>query len=432
MAKEQSNQALADQLSMITFSTIDSYMGKENKYVVVDTLAYAGHLMEDPRTIVAFTRASLGLTVIGDAEVHSSSTDNRKNTHPLKQLTRHLCKSKRFFEMTESRQRYVFQYTDALQAIGMIAGEKIVDLRSIPIAVPISAIDDVFDSDDESDDDDDVIFRSRFAHSNTLSGSTPSKANVWQNDTFGVAQPETAPPEAIISATDQFDIDIEHESRQRSPLVHQDDPRLYDVQYNQAAHILHRAFHGNHGHQESLLEVLSDEQMFTTEIIQLKELAAENDVDINYLTSIYDACGRSVIDTRTAVRLLHLQYEVARSATIPYEVLLKYCENDQVYARIFDKIDEDGYKISEDDQLEYNESDVSSVVFRDIKQWLDMKDKQPHPKDANDTSHYLDNFNDDNVNEDSADEDSADEINEDSKSVENWNDLKGDGTGNWD
>lgn len=61
-----------------------------------------------------------------------------------------------------------------------------------------------------------------------------------------------------------------------------------------------------------------------------------------------------------------------------------------------------------------------------------MKDKQPHPKDANDTSHYLDNFNDDNVNEDSADEDSADEINEDSKSVENWNDLKGDGTGNWD
>lgn len=432
MAKEQSNQALADQLSMITFSTIDSYMGKENKYVVVDTLAYAGHLMEDPRTIVAFTRASLGLTVIGDAEVHSSSTDNRKNTHPLKQLTRHLCKSKRFFEMTESRQRYVFQYTDALQAIGMIAGEKIVDLRSIPIAVPISAIDDVFDSDDESDDDDDVIFRSRFAHSNTLSGSTPSKANVWQNDTFGVAQPETAPPEAIISATDQFDIDIEHESRQRSPLVHQDDPRLYDVQYNQAAHILHRAFHGNHGHQESLLEVLSDEQMFTTEIIQLKELAAENDVDINYLTSIYDACGRSVIDTRTAVRLLHLQYEVARSATIPYEVLLKYCENDQVYARIFDKIDEDGYKISEDNQLEYNESDVSSVVFRDIKQWLDMKDKQPHPKDANDTSHYLDNFNDDNVNEDSADEDSADEINEDSKSLENWNDLKGDGTGNWD
>jgi hypothetical protein len=172
--------------------------------------------------------------------------------------------------------------------------------------------------------------------------------------------------------------------------------------------------------------------MFTTEIIQLKELAAENDVDINYLTSIYDACGRSVIDTRTAVRLLHLQYEVARSATIPYEVLLKYCENDQVYARIFDKIDEDGYKISEDNQLEYNESDVSSVVFRDIKQWLDMKDKQPHPKDANDTSHYLDNFNDDNVNEDSADEDSADEINEDSKSVENWNDLKGDGTGNWD
>ncbi|KAF1837525.1 hypothetical protein BDW02DRAFT_645357 [Decorospora gaudefroyi] len=129
MAKDHGDQSHAEQLEKITFSTIDSYMGKENEYIFVDTLAHIGHLMEIPRTIVAFTRARLGLSIVGNAAVHSSAADNYSNSHPLKTLTRRLCESRRFFDMNTRKQRKLIQYTDALQALGLSAGEKIVDLR---------------------------------------------------------------------------------------------------------------------------------------------------------------------------------------------------------------------------------------------------------------------------------------------------------------
>jgi hypothetical protein len=66
-AEAQGNHVMAEQMRGVIVSTIDSYMGEENDFVIVGMLGHVGHLFDAPRTKVAATRYRLGGELIGIA-----------------------------------------------------------------------------------------------------------------------------------------------------------------------------------------------------------------------------------------------------------------------------------------------------------------------------------------------------------------------------
>jgi len=93
-----------DKLRKVTIKTIDSYMGNENRYVWVDTCGHPGHLLDDvgdpgrpkeyPRTVVAFTRATSGMVVVGEWN-HEWQRKHGSN-HPYIRMVKYMIE-KRFY-----------------------------------------------------------------------------------------------------------------------------------------------------------------------------------------------------------------------------------------------------------------------------------------------------------------------------------------------
>ncbi|PVH92826.1 hypothetical protein DM02DRAFT_698312 [Periconia macrospinosa] len=83
-------------LRYVTKSTVDSYMGKNNEYIILDTCGLQkGFLYDERRFLVALTRARTGMVVIGDMEdPYGPWRKIHKPDHPLYAVLKFIKKAK--------------------------------------------------------------------------------------------------------------------------------------------------------------------------------------------------------------------------------------------------------------------------------------------------------------------------------------------------
>ncbi|KAF2013988.1 hypothetical protein BU24DRAFT_483871 [Aaosphaeria arxii CBS 175.79] len=91
--RRSGEHSLANELSKVLLSTVDSFMGAERPIVLLDVVI-VGHIMDLPRTIVAATRAKDGFVIF--CNVHSLRRHESRGNHPLKVIVEGLELSRRF------------------------------------------------------------------------------------------------------------------------------------------------------------------------------------------------------------------------------------------------------------------------------------------------------------------------------------------------
>lgn len=77
--REENKSVIANRLTKVWFLTVDSSMGRDRKHVIVDYSGQMGFFFEDPRTLVALTRAIISCVIIGDLETCVLSSKLRDN-----------------------------------------------------------------------------------------------------------------------------------------------------------------------------------------------------------------------------------------------------------------------------------------------------------------------------------------------------------------
>lgn len=94
----ENKHALADQVSRVQFTTIDSSMGKDRKHTIVDYSGSDGFSFEDARTLVALTRVKVSTVIIGDiGQLMSKKKVGPHNT--LREIAEYLFRSKAIVEV---------------------------------------------------------------------------------------------------------------------------------------------------------------------------------------------------------------------------------------------------------------------------------------------------------------------------------------------
>jgi superfamily I DNA and/or RNA helicase len=112
------NLHLARQLTEVRLSTVDSFMGNESLYAIVDYGEHIGHLFNRSRFLVANTRARNSITFIGDS-LKLSGSSRLPSDHPLLVLLRYLENSNAFKCMNMRHWSKLPQYSTAQKGMGL-------------------------------------------------------------------------------------------------------------------------------------------------------------------------------------------------------------------------------------------------------------------------------------------------------------------------
>ncbi|KAL1603739.1 hypothetical protein SLS60_005329 [Paraconiothyrium brasiliense] len=136
---------LAKQISKVAILTVDSAMGKDAPFVILDTVGHdKGFFWRQPRTIVAGTRARNGLTIVGPTYVYTSSK-NIDSSNRLKEML-HQWGPQRNVIVTVAKHKIATfeQYLQVQKALDIsIAdiGTPTRDLRFAPLAIALQPED---------------------------------------------------------------------------------------------------------------------------------------------------------------------------------------------------------------------------------------------------------------------------------------------------
>ncbi|KAH7075816.1 hypothetical protein BKA63DRAFT_413075 [Paraphoma chrysanthemicola] len=118
-AVQARNSSLAEQWSDVVMSTIDSYMGCDNDYVILDYAAHVGFAFDLPRFLVANTRARLSAEYIGDTEKFTRPTSGIKAWHPVRSIIRTLNNVGAIVRVEAAQRQKFSQYGAALEGLGL-------------------------------------------------------------------------------------------------------------------------------------------------------------------------------------------------------------------------------------------------------------------------------------------------------------------------
>ncbi|KAH8710089.1 hypothetical protein GQ44DRAFT_731236 [Phaeosphaeriaceae sp. PMI808] len=218
-ADRNRDTTLARSLSHVVTSTCDSYIGKENAYVILDTAGNPkGHLMEMGRFIVSFTRSRDGFTVVAPTKAFTSPLNSIGAKHPVREF---INASKKIRTISTTEYRSFEQFAAVRELVK--PGDFVEELAPInPSRTLIAA-----GSRDRSDDDDEENYFTEEemelrklindsitavttdetnwgtdAANNFTQGSEPDHDNVTQaNDTWDTNDNDFTPADASDSWT---------------------------------------------------------------------------------------------------------------------------------------------------------------------------------------------------------------------------------------
>jgi hypothetical protein len=113
-ATAQGDAELAQRLKKADIMTIDSSMGKERSFIIVDTAAHPGHILEQERTLVTLTRAKVAMVLI----LPIWEFTGVKSKRSLVQIICQLHTAKKFVSVDQKARKRYEQYKEVAEAMG--------------------------------------------------------------------------------------------------------------------------------------------------------------------------------------------------------------------------------------------------------------------------------------------------------------------------